>query len=380
VIKVTIWMNMPSFYQDELFESLAASGQVDLEVIFANGLDHDRKQLGWTEVSGNYSQRTLNGPTSIPEAMRLAFQQRNRIHIVNGIWAEPAFAAALTVLAAARSTFAIMTEPPDPSVQRSRLKRTLRVTFGKWISQRKEAHLLPISKRAKRDFLKLGFRAAAAYPWIYARSTPTIEVPHPDLNQSHIEVIFVGQLIHRKGIDILLRAIAPLLLENPSVRLVLVGDGEARFELSQLAEKLHVRDRVHFAGVLPSDHIQDRIAMADVLVLPSRWDGWGLVVNEALSVGTPVIVSSACGAADIVHQGQNGFVFESENEGDLYAMLRLFLQNATDARMRECARITGRAVSVEAVTPYLIACLRHMSGGATSVPEPTWLRGNALDA
>jgi glycosyltransferase involved in cell wall biosynthesis len=120
--------------------------------------------------------------------------------------------------------------------------------------------------------------------------------------------------------------------------------------------------------------IQSRIALADVLVLPSRWDGWGMVVNEALTAGVPVIVSDRCGAADLIQHGVNGFVFRSEDVDGLRQCLRKFLDNV-DKRpaMRSAAAITGRAVSAEAAAPYLIECLKHMAGESHTRPAPPWL-------
>ena len=63
--------------------------------------------------------------------------------------------------------------------------------------------------------------------------------------------------------------------------------------------------------------MQACIAAADLLALPSRWDGWGLVVNEALAVGVPVIASNACGASDLIRQDVNGYVFTSEDAASL---------------------------------------------------------------
>src|ERR1044072_2066188 len=114
MLPLTFWMNMPSFHQDGLFNALAASGEVDLRVIFAENLATDRAQLGWKSGTKNYSHYTLAESNGLMDAVRMARAERHRLHIVNGIWAEPAFAAALCVLGLAHSQYAIYSGSADP--------------------------------------------------------------------------------------------------------------------------------------------------------------------------------------------------------------------------------------------------------------------------
>jgi glycosyltransferase involved in cell wall biosynthesis len=105
-------------------------------------------------------------------------------------------------------------------------------------------------------------------------------------------VVQVGRLSIQKGQDRALRALASL--ADRSVRLRFVGEGPQRVALEQLAIELGVRDRVEYAGsVDPRPHLR----CADVVILPSRWEGMSLVLLEAMAVGAPVIASS-CGGSD----------------------------------------------------------------------------------
>jgi len=61
-------------------------------------------------------------------------------------------------------------------------------------------------------------------------------------------------------------------------------------------------DRISFRGTLPNDRLRSAIAAADCAVLPSRFDGWGMLVNESLAVGTPIICTTACGSASLLNQ------------------------------------------------------------------------------
>ena len=84
-----------------------------------------------------------------------------------------------------------------------------------------------------------------------------------------------------------------------------------------------VRQRIDFKGFQAPESLPAFFAEADIFVLPSRYDGWGVVVNQALGAGLPVICSDAVGAAeDLVEEGGNGFTFPSEDVDRLEACLR----------------------------------------------------------
>ena len=113
-------------------------------------------------------------------------------------------------------------------------------------------------------------------------------------------LIFVGQLIPRKRLDRLLRALAAVRSTDWVFRII--GDGSERRSLEKLALELNLLRRITFTGALDNGAVRNELANADLFVLPSRWDGWGAVVNEALMSGTPVICSSYCGAADLISE------------------------------------------------------------------------------
>ena len=104
--------------------------------------------------------------------------------------------------------------------------------------------------------------------------------------------------------------------------LVIVGAGPMRDELQQLAAALGVDTRVHFAGAASYEDIPRYFAFASAFVLASRSEPWGLVVNEAMCAGLPVLVSEACGSsADLVVEGVNGFVFAADDVESLAARM-----------------------------------------------------------
>ncbi|WP_174298395.1 glycosyltransferase family 4 protein [Sphingomonas bacterium] len=148
-----------------------------------------------------------------------------------------------------------------------------------------------------------------------------------------------GYLIERKRVDCTIDAIARL-PEAGRPGLLVVGSGP-------LEEALRARARAcgvatHFAGFRQADALADYYFAADALVLSSRDDPWGLVVNEAMSAGLPVIVSDACGAAsDLVHDGSNGFVFAAQDVDALAAAIARLLAADREAMGERSRAIIG---------------------------------------
>jgi glycosyltransferase involved in cell wall biosynthesis len=196
-----------------------------------------------------------------------------------------------------------------------------------------------------RFFSACGYPRGRIVPFLHVvDSTPVQHVP---VQRDHKEILYVGQLIVRKRVDLLLTAFSQL--DVPSARLRIIGKGAEEQNLKQLANQLGISDRVSYSQGMPNAEIVAAMAAADVLVLPSKFDGWGAVVNEALMVGTPVICSDRCGASDVIENGRNGYVFEAGNVNALLQRLRSFCGEFQWDRAvllaQESARLSGVATA-----------------------------------
>jgi len=122
------------------------------------------------------------------------------------------------------------------------------------------------------------------------------------------------------------------------VSIALVGDGPLRYSLKDHARARHLGN-IHFLGFRNQNQIGDCYAMADVLVLPSGLEPWGLVANEAMCFGLPIIASDRVGAAaDLVHHGKNGFVYPFGNISALRECIQCVLSDEPKrAAMGRCS-------------------------------------------
>jgi glycosyltransferase involved in cell wall biosynthesis len=131
--------------------------------------------------------------------------------------------------------------------------------------------------------------------------------------------LFCGKLVPWKRPQDLIAAAAQV----PGVHVVYAGDGSMRSELRAIAERAGLADRVHFLGFTNQTQLPGVYRAADVLVLPSEHEPFGLVVNEAFASGIPAIVSAACGSAgDLVTDGATGYVLPVGDVEQLAGRLR----------------------------------------------------------
>ncbi|RYC70630.1 MULTISPECIES: glycosyltransferase family 4 protein [Spirosoma] len=147
--------------------------------------------------------------------------------------------------------------------------------------------------------------------------------------------VFVGRLIAVKNLKALLNAFADAQAQAEHAAdwgLILLGDGPEKSALLEQAATRGSSDAVHFLPGRPWYQVPDVLAISDVLVLPSLSEPWGLVVNEAMACGLPVIVSNRCGCApDLVRHGENGFVFDPDQPDELTRHLLSFMNGTVDA-------------------------------------------------
>ena len=139
-------------------------------------------------------------------------------------------------------------------------------------------------------------------------------------------VLFVGRLESVKSVDLLIDAFAEVKRKYHEAALLIVGDGFLMNELKNKVDLLKIQD-VHFEGYQVFPKLIEYYKVADIFVLPSQFEPWGLVVNEAMICGLPVIVSSRVGCRmDLVEDNLNGFVFESRNETELEKALETMFE------------------------------------------------------
>ena len=141
-----------------------------------------------------------------------------------------------------------------------------------------------------------------------------------DINLNKINIIYSGSLIRRKGVDDLALAFLGSAKRNRNLHLTLMGLGDLKAEMLEILRE--VSERVKFIGFIDWDDLPNQYLSSHILCVPSKYDGWNLVVPEGLASGLPVITSDMVGAAhDLITQDENGWIFKA---GDVHALEECF--------------------------------------------------------
>jgi glycosyltransferase involved in cell wall biosynthesis len=114
------------------------------------------------------------------------------------------------------------------------------------------------------------------------------------------------RLVEQKGVRYALEAFAKCAREYPTLNFVIAGEGELRDELEALADSFSLRSRVHFLGW--RDDVPQILAGLDIFLMPSLWEGFGLVLLEAMSKRTPIIASNVSAIPEVIIDGETGFL------------------------------------------------------------------------
>lgn len=180
-----------------------------------------------------------------------------------------------------------------------------------------------------RAIVAIGPRAQMEYKGCYA-DLPVFDIPyHCDLSsfqrlpirdsKKGMHFLFCGQMILRKGLDILLLAFERLIATYDATLHLVGREAELPLMLSMISPTC--RSKIIYHGFQSPEKLYLYFDMADVFVLPSRYDGWGVVINQALGAGLPVICSDQVGASSLVKENVNGHIFKSGDVNDLFRVM-----------------------------------------------------------
>jgi phosphatidylinositol alpha-1,6-mannosyltransferase len=152
-----------------------------------------------------------------------------------------------------------------------------------------------------------------------------VEELHPEVNPDRESILVLSRLDPRKGIDKAIRAFARL--DRPGVELLIAGTGRLEDSLKELAEELGVREDVRFLGFVPDDELPVLYSSVDMFVLPSEYEGFGIVFMEAMACGTPVIGTHVGGVPTAINAGTSGYLVPKDGVNELSARLSESLED-----------------------------------------------------
>lgn len=147
------------------------------------------------------------------------------------------------------------------------------------------------------------------------------------LEKDKVYLISVGRLIKRKGFDLLIKALAEI--KNKKIEALIIGEGPEKDNLIRIAKNLGVLNKVHFLGYLNEEKKFQHLDNADIYVLSSLHEGFGIVLLEAMQVGLPIIATNNGGQVDFIKEGKNGYLIKFGDEINLMNRINKLEKNKT---------------------------------------------------
>ncbi len=332
----SIWIltNGPTPNHIELFSAIAARPEVRMEVHFLRD-----SLVAGPDRNFNYQIcRTWLALTSTDELrfhgrpIREAAFGQHDLYILSGLYTSVTFLASAWILYCRGQRWAIWWERPrakNKAHQESPVWRTLhsiKESIRRWLLMNADL-VICSGTAAVVEYQAMGVEPDRTKMLTYCcdvsrYAAVPVESRVRVRNQlgvnNQLVFLFSGQMIPRKGVDVLIQAFTKLAEIHADVALVLLGEGSDRLAYESMVPE-SLRLRIHFLGHQPQSLLPDYFAAADVFSFPSRHDGWALVMNEACGAGLPIIATNQTGAThDLVREGENGFRVEADDVAGLF--------------------------------------------------------------
>ena len=177
-------------------------------------------------------------------------------------------------------------------------------------------------------------------PWPVSEEDLTNAAQAIDMTSGEHILLYVGQINWKKNILHILEACAQLMRQGAPFKLVLVGQGPDEYAIKNQAEELGLAERIVFTGhILDAGILGGLYQLADLFVFPSVYDTSSLVLREAAAMGTPAVVTKDSCPAEVVRNGENGFLAENTSE-DLAAVIQSALARTDLKAIGLCAQDT----------------------------------------
>lgn len=369
-MRVIFWQNIPSIHQSALIRDLSLCDGIEVILATEQTLPESRINLGWADSDFGHALCVRSNDEATRRKL-CSMDDNDSVHIFSGYHTFPHAWSAYRELRASRALLGAYSEDFNPFDWKGKL-RGLRGRFCTVRDAGRLDFMLAIGETAMNWFQRVGISEPKIFPFAYFTEKTDPSFISEANDEDVFRITFIGQLNSGKGVDLLLEALSNF--REASFELVLVGDGPQRMQLENLSSELGIERQVRFVGAVPNRSIHEYLAVTDLHVLPSRYDGWGAVVNEALMSGVPSIASDACGASCLLHSVERGGVFPRLDVTALSSLISLRLsEGKLNNEKRKKLVAWSASLGGEAAAGYLLAIVSYLRDGTKGTkPLAPW--------
>lgn len=359
------------------------------KVIFVcdHPLGEIRKRIGWEECSYQNTQIFYLSETNNPEhfVSELVNNNKNAIHLYNGFISKGNIWKLIEKYVMPQSKTPIILASELPGIWGNWYKKLLRILFlglkNRYIVH-KYSHrinaLLPYGITGVKKFYSYGWPKDKLFPYMYCPRFNFLQSSiHPF--DGIVRFIYIGRFRYStKGVDVMMKAFDRLKCKNWTLDLV-GGHGEQRKQVISWANN---NPQVNFKGFCPSHQITELLQNYDVAIVPSRFDGWNPIPNEAAAAGIGTIISDSAVSDEIITASGAGKVFHAGNIDELVKIIEDVINNPDIINIWKKRIIEYRnKISPNTVGKYLndILCYVTENNSTGKYPICPWLNNEQLN-
>ncbi|MDX2480286.1 MAG: glycosyltransferase family 4 protein [Desulfuromusa sp.] len=379
-MKVIFWHDINSIHHAPLIESLAKNSGVEVHLV-ANGDIGSRTENGWGVpeiLPAIFHERSQTDPISLLNKVHI---DRESISIFSNPHQDVYHKKLWKYCRHKRYAYGFQqARPGKHSTYLGRIMRHWYYRFNAVPRTKGVNIILCNGTECVNWLLSVGYPRRKLLPWGYfpdvlSCSEDSSDADVSSLNNSPFRFIYIGRVIELKRVEWIIDALADLVNEGKNVSLTIVGDGDFSQRVDEQGVK-QLGSSYTRTSFVPHKDIGKYLRLADCLVLASRSDEWGAVINEAILCGVPSICSSACNAKDLLSTG-SGIVFNSARKSSLRAAMRTFVsdRDAYENAINECLNFQ-RHISPAAAAQLLEESLVNSLHGKP-LPEVPWAQTKA---
>lgn len=359
-MKIIFWQNILSIHQSAFIRTVAEKNEVTLVV--EEEINKERIKHGWI-IPDFGNTKIIIIPNS--EKVDLLLNSEGAYHVFSGINSFPLIFNVFKTAVKRKCRILIQSEPYNWIDSKAMLRaikyKLLYLKYGHSING-----ILAISTAARKCYEKAGFSKTKIFDWAYF--TEAVSGAENEIKENtKLKLLFIGSIDARKNVLGILPIVKKYIDKIDEFRII--GTGSMENELVNLLDK----NKIIYMGSISNKDVNKYFSQADLLILPSIFDGWGAVVNEALMLGTPVLCSDTAGASDLINDDRGAvFSYRKNNFEEIYVQI-LNLGVVKLSKRKKIQHWANENISGFAATEYFYEILKSIEHKTNHTVAP-WNR------
>jgi glycosyltransferase involved in cell wall biosynthesis len=370
------WQNMISMHQSAFLRALAEHEHCKVSLIVEENLSPEREKMGWKIP--DMGKATVVSFDDVPD-WKAVFNKEpsiKSVHVFSGINAYPRIHEVFLYAMKQDCSIGIMAEPLNDAGAKGKLRLLSawykRLRFGSKID-----FFLAISQKAYSQYTSVGYTDRQVFQWSYCVEDSEISIGTMMKQNDGVpfRIMFVGSMILRKGYDILVKALQLLPAKEWKADFYCVGNAVEKEAALAIERESGLSGKIRFLPFLDNASVRQKMYEYDVMILPSRFDGWGAVINEALTEGTPVIVSHQSGASTLVScNPDTGDICRTSDANHLASIIARRINHGRwpDEKRKLLKQWASENISGKVLAAYFLEIMNYRTNNLAAKPAAPW--------